>query len=109
MNDHLRKSLFWRTWECQDWFNLQDIEIKNGKITNISISHIVKNAIWDFYWEETIIPAIFSPKGGATKLNTEGWDSFCQEHLFENFKREEGRGGKIIKQELVNKILGQRH
>ncbi|MBW0587437.1 hypothetical protein O181_127152 [Austropuccinia psidii MF-1] len=22
MDEHLRKSLFWRTWEFQDWFNL---------------------------------------------------------------------------------------
>ncbi|MBW0592422.1 hypothetical protein O181_132137 [Austropuccinia psidii MF-1] len=29
MDEHLKKSLFWRTWECQDWFNLQDFKIKN--------------------------------------------------------------------------------
>ncbi|MBW0560920.1 hypothetical protein O181_100635 [Austropuccinia psidii MF-1] len=35
MDKNLRKSLFWRTWECQDWFNLQDLKIKKGKISNI--------------------------------------------------------------------------
>ncbi|MBW0592694.1 hypothetical protein O181_132409 [Austropuccinia psidii MF-1] len=36
MDKSLRKSLFWKTWECQDWFNLKDFEIKNGKISKIS-------------------------------------------------------------------------
>ncbi|MBW0591933.1 hypothetical protein O181_131648, partial [Austropuccinia psidii MF-1] len=26
MNEPLGESLFWRTWECQDWLNLQDFE-----------------------------------------------------------------------------------
>ncbi|MBW0570573.1 hypothetical protein O181_110288 [Austropuccinia psidii MF-1] len=109
MDENLRKSLFWRTWECQDWFNLQDFVIKNGRISKISRSYIINNSTWECHWEETIIPEILSLKGGATKLNTEDWDSSCQEHLLKTFKREEGRGGKIIKQELVKKILGQRN
>ncbi|MBW0570002.1 hypothetical protein O181_109717 [Austropuccinia psidii MF-1] len=109
MDEHIRKSLFWRTWKFQDWLNLQDFEIQNGNISKFTGGYTIKNSIWDYHWEETLIPAIFSLKGGATKLNTEDWDSFCQEHLFKTCKREEGRGGKIIKQELVNKILGQRN
>ncbi|MBW0582944.1 hypothetical protein O181_122659 [Austropuccinia psidii MF-1] len=42
MDEHLRKSLFWRTWECQDWFNLHDFQIKNGKISKISGNYILK-------------------------------------------------------------------
>ncbi|MBW0574951.1 hypothetical protein O181_114666 [Austropuccinia psidii MF-1] len=109
MDENLRKSLFWRTWECQDWFNLQDFEIKNGKISKISRNYFIKNSIWDYHWEETLIPAIFSLRGGETKLNTGKWSSFCQEYLFESLKREKCRGGNFIKNELVNKMLGQRN
>ncbi|MBW0593870.1 hypothetical protein O181_133585 [Austropuccinia psidii MF-1] len=106
MDENLRKSLFWRTWECQNWFNLQDFEIENGKISKISGGYTVKGSTWDYHWEETLIPAILSLKGGSTQLNTEDWDSFCQEYLLKALKREKWRGGKFIKQELVNKILG---
>ncbi|MBW0583729.1 hypothetical protein O181_123444 [Austropuccinia psidii MF-1] len=47
MDKHIRKSLFWRTWESQDWFNLQDFVIQNGTISKISENYIVKNATWD--------------------------------------------------------------
>ncbi|MBW0510795.1 hypothetical protein O181_050510 [Austropuccinia psidii MF-1] len=107
MEEHLRKSLFWRTWECQDWFNLQDFQIKNGTISKISGNYIVKNTTWDCHWEETFIPSIFILKGGVTKFNTEEWKSFCQEYLFKALKKEQWRGGRFIKKELV-KILGQR-
>ncbi|MBW0584946.1 hypothetical protein O181_124661 [Austropuccinia psidii MF-1] len=63
-DEHLRKSLFWRTWEFQEWFNLQDFEIKNGKISKISRGYIINNSTWDCHWEETLIPAILSLKGG---------------------------------------------
>ncbi|MBW0572400.1 hypothetical protein O181_112115 [Austropuccinia psidii MF-1] len=108
MDEHLRKSLFWRTWECQDWFNLQDFEIKNGKISKISTGYIINNSKWDYHWEETLIPAIFSIRDGANKWNTEDFNSFCKEYLFKSLKREKCRGGKFIKNELVNKILGKR-
>ncbi|MBW0586162.1 hypothetical protein O181_125877 [Austropuccinia psidii MF-1] len=49
--EHLRKSLFWRTWECQDWFNLQDFEINNGKISKMSGGYTVKNTTWVFHLE----------------------------------------------------------
>ncbi|MBW0591442.1 hypothetical protein O181_131157 [Austropuccinia psidii MF-1] len=62
MDENLRKSLFWRTWQCQDWFNLQDFEIKNGKISKVKGDYIVKNATWDFHWEETLIPEILTLK-----------------------------------------------
>ncbi|MBW0581890.1 hypothetical protein O181_121605 [Austropuccinia psidii MF-1] len=106
MDEHLRKSLFWRTWECQDWFNLQDFEIENGKISKISGSYIVKKAKWDFHWEETILPETFSLGGGTTKFSTEEWSSFWQEYLFKALKTEKLRGGKFIKQELVKEIFG---
>ncbi|MBW0572256.1 hypothetical protein O181_111971 [Austropuccinia psidii MF-1] len=106
MDEHLRKSLFWKTWECQDWLNLQDFQIKNGTITKIPGNYIIKNATWDCHWEETLILAIFSIRGGAIKWNTEDWDFFCQEHLFKALKREKWRGGKFIKQELVKEIFG---
>ncbi|MBW0523632.1 hypothetical protein O181_063347 [Austropuccinia psidii MF-1] len=109
MDENLRKSLFWRTWECQDWFNLQYLKIKTGSISKLSRGYMVENSIWDCHWEETLIPAILSLRGGATKINTEEWKSFCQEYLFKPLKREKLRGGKVIKQELVNKILGQRN
>ncbi|MBW0590887.1 hypothetical protein O181_130602 [Austropuccinia psidii MF-1] len=96
-DEHLRKSLFWRTWECQDWFNLQDFEIKNGKISKISGIYIVKKAKWDFHCEETILPAIFSLGGGTNKFSTEEWSSFCQEYLFKALKKEKCRGGNFIK------------
>ncbi|MBW0591947.1 hypothetical protein O181_131662 [Austropuccinia psidii MF-1] len=50
MDENLRKSLFWSTWEFQDWFNIQDLVIKNEKINNISRSYIINNATWDFHW-----------------------------------------------------------
>ncbi|MBW0561591.1 hypothetical protein O181_101306 [Austropuccinia psidii MF-1] len=78
MDEHLRKSLFWSTWECQDWFNLQDFEIENGKIINISGGYTIKNTTWDFDWEETLIPAILSLKSGETEFNTEDWKSFVK-------------------------------
>ncbi|MBW0534163.1 hypothetical protein O181_073878 [Austropuccinia psidii MF-1] len=109
MDEHLRKSLFWRTWECQDWLNLQDFKIKNAKISKISRGYIIHNYTWDYHWEETLIPAILTLKGGVAKTNTEEWESFCQGYLFKALKREHWRGGKLIKQELVKKILGQRH
>ncbi|MBW0525746.1 hypothetical protein O181_065461 [Austropuccinia psidii MF-1] len=105
MDEHLRKSLLWRTWECQYWFNLQDFQIQNGKISKISGSHIVKTAKWNYHWEETLIPEIFSIRGGAIKWNTEDWDFFCQEHLFQALKRETWRGGKFIKPELVKEVF----
>ncbi|MBW0594106.1 hypothetical protein O181_133821 [Austropuccinia psidii MF-1] len=71
MDEHLRKSLFWRTWECRDWFNLQDLTIKNVKTSKISRGYTINNSTWDFHWEETLIPAIFSLRGGVTKFNTE--------------------------------------
>ncbi|MBW0554389.1 hypothetical protein O181_094104 [Austropuccinia psidii MF-1] len=108
MDEHLRKSLFWRTWECQDWFNLQDFEIKNGKISNISRNYFIKNSTWDCHWEETLIPTIFTLRVGATKLNTEEWNSFCQDYLFKSPKTEKWRRGRVLKQELVKKILGKR-
>ncbi|MBW0590932.1 hypothetical protein O181_130647 [Austropuccinia psidii MF-1] len=107
MNEHFRKSLFWRTWECQDWFNLQDFQIKNGTISKISGGYTVKNSTWDYHWEETLIPAILTLKGGATKVYSEDWKVFCQDYLFEALKTEKRRGGNFIKNELVNKILGQ--
>ncbi|MBW0478950.1 hypothetical protein O181_018665 [Austropuccinia psidii MF-1] len=60
MDEHLRKSLFWRTWEFEDWFNLQDFENKNGEICKISKGYIINSTTWDFHWEETLVPAIFS-------------------------------------------------
>ncbi|MBW0582871.1 hypothetical protein O181_122586 [Austropuccinia psidii MF-1] len=86
MDEHLRKSPFWRTWECQDWFNLQDFQIKNGTISKTSENYIVKEATWDCHWE-TLIPAILSLKSGETKFNAEDWKSFCQEYLFKSLKR----------------------
>ncbi|MBW0512339.1 hypothetical protein O181_052054 [Austropuccinia psidii MF-1] len=109
MEEYLRKSLFWRTWECQDWFRLQDVKIENGKISNIPRDYIVKNATWDFHWEETLITAIFSFEGGAIKLNTEDWKTFCQDYFFETLKTEQCRGGNFLNNELVNKILYQRN
>ncbi|MBW0510930.1 hypothetical protein O181_050645 [Austropuccinia psidii MF-1] len=109
MDEHLRKSLFWRTWECQEWFNLQDFEIKNGKISKISGGYIANNATWDFHWEEALIPAILRIKNYRTKMNTENCNSFCKEYLFKILKREKCRGGKFIKNQLVKKILGQRN
>ncbi|MBW0590168.1 hypothetical protein O181_129883 [Austropuccinia psidii MF-1] len=109
MDEHLRKSLFWRTWEWQDFFNLHNFQIKTAKISKISGGYIANNATWDCHWEETLIPVIFSLRGGATKLNTEAWNSFCQEYLFKSIKREKFRGGNFIKQKLVKKILGQRN
>ncbi|MBW0590669.1 hypothetical protein O181_130384 [Austropuccinia psidii MF-1] len=108
MDENFRKSLFWGTWECQNWFNFQDFKIKNGKISKITRGYIINNSTWNFHWEETLIPAIFSLKSGATSLNTEDWDFFCQQYLFKSLKKEKRRGGNFIKQELVNKILSQR-
>ncbi|MBW0592135.1 hypothetical protein O181_131850 [Austropuccinia psidii MF-1] len=93
MDEHLRKSLFWKTWEFQDWFNLQDFEIKNGEICKISRGYIINSSTWDSHWEETLIPEIFSLRGGATKFNKEEWNSFCKEYLFKSLKREKCRGG----------------
>ncbi|MBW0511627.1 hypothetical protein O181_051342 [Austropuccinia psidii MF-1] len=107
MNEHLRKSLFWRTWECEDWFNLQDFQIKNETISKISGGYTVKKSTWDYHWEETLIPAILTLKSGATKFDSEDWKVFCQEYLFETLKTEQRRGGDFIKNELVNKILDQ--
>ncbi|MBW0552725.1 hypothetical protein O181_092440 [Austropuccinia psidii MF-1] len=70
IDEHLRKSLFWRTWEFQDFFNLHHFQIKAARISKISGGYIANNATW----EETLIPVIFSLRGGATKLNTEDWD-----------------------------------
>ncbi|MBW0571993.1 hypothetical protein O181_111708 [Austropuccinia psidii MF-1] len=109
MNEHLRKSLFWRTWECQDWFNLQDFQIKNETISKISGGYTVKNSTWDYHWEETLIPAILTLKSGTTKFNSEDWKVFCQDYLFETLKTEQRRGGKIIKLQLLKKLLGQRN
>ncbi|MBW0528133.1 hypothetical protein O181_067848 [Austropuccinia psidii MF-1] len=109
MDEHLRKPLFWRTWEFQDWLNLQDFEIKNGKISKISRSYTDNNSTWDCHWEEKPIPEIFSLRGGETKLNTAEWNSFCREDLFKSLKREKFRGGNFIKQKLLKKILGQRN
>ncbi|MBW0582557.1 hypothetical protein O181_122272 [Austropuccinia psidii MF-1] len=91
MDEYLSKSLFWRTWECQDWFKLQDFLIKKGKISKISRNSILEDATWDFHWEETLIPAIFSLKSHATKLNTGDWNDFCQEFFFESQKRKRER------------------
>ncbi|MBW0589013.1 hypothetical protein O181_128728 [Austropuccinia psidii MF-1] len=107
MDENLRKSLFWRTWEFQDWSNLQSFVIENGSISKISGNYIVKNATWDCHWEETLIPAILTLKSGTTKFNTEDWKSFCQEYLFKSLKREKWRGGNAIKYEIVKKLLGQ--
>ncbi|MBW0521102.1 hypothetical protein O181_060817 [Austropuccinia psidii MF-1] len=109
MDEHLRKSLFGRTWECKDWFNLQDFEIGDGKIRKISRAYIINNSTWDCHWEETLIPEILSLKGGSTQLKTEDWSSFCQEYLFKSLKRKKFRGERFIKQELVKKILGHRN
>ncbi|MBW0529451.1 hypothetical protein O181_069166 [Austropuccinia psidii MF-1] len=84
MDEHLSKSLFWRTRECQDWFDLQDFEIANGKISKISRGYIINNSTWDCHWEETLIPAILSLKGGPAQLNTEDWNFFCQYYLFKS-------------------------
>ncbi|MBW0591881.1 hypothetical protein O181_131596 [Austropuccinia psidii MF-1] len=73
MDEHLRKSLFWRTLKFQDWFNIQDFEIQNIKISKFTGGYTVINSTWDCHWEETLIPAIFILKGGATKFNTEDW------------------------------------
>ncbi|MBW0471375.1 hypothetical protein O181_011090 [Austropuccinia psidii MF-1] len=62
MDEKIRKLLFWRTKECQDWFNLHYFEMKNGKIRKISRGYIVKNATWDCHWEETLIPDILRIK-----------------------------------------------
>ncbi|MBW0571321.1 hypothetical protein O181_111036 [Austropuccinia psidii MF-1] len=82
MDEHLRKSLFWRTWECQDLFNLQDFQIKNGTIRKIPENYIVKNATWDCHWAEALIPAILRIKNDRTKMGTEDCNYFCQECLF---------------------------
>ncbi|MBW0484747.1 hypothetical protein O181_024462 [Austropuccinia psidii MF-1] len=71
MDKNLRNSLFWRTLECQDWFNLQDFAIKNGKISKIPGAYTINNTTWDFHLEETLIPAIFSLRGGTAKFNVE--------------------------------------
>ncbi|MBW0519101.1 hypothetical protein O181_058816 [Austropuccinia psidii MF-1] len=109
MDENFRKSLFWRTWKCQDWFNLQDFQIKNGTITKISGNYILKNDVWDCHWEEALIPAFLRIKNDRVKMNTEDWNSFCQEYLFKSLKREKFRGGNFIKQKLVKKIIGQRN
>ncbi|MBW0525796.1 hypothetical protein O181_065511 [Austropuccinia psidii MF-1] len=88
LDEHLRKSLFWRTWKCQDWFNLQDFEMQNRKISKVSRGYIIHNYTWDCHWEETLISEILSLESGATKFDTEEWDSFCQEYLFKALKRE---------------------
>ncbi|MBW0468200.1 hypothetical protein O181_007915 [Austropuccinia psidii MF-1] len=108
MDENLRKSLFWRTWECQDWLKFQDFEIKNRKIRKISRGYIIDNFTWDCHWEETLIPAILTLESGATKFKTEDFKSFIQEYLFKKFQKRRREGGEIIKQELVKKILGQR-
>ncbi|MBW0588135.1 hypothetical protein O181_127850 [Austropuccinia psidii MF-1] len=97
MDENIRKSLFWRTWESQDWFNLQDFEIQNGTISKISENHIVKNATWDFHWEEALIPAILRIKNDRTQIKKEDWKTFCKEYLFKSLKRERWRGGRFIK------------
>ncbi|MBW0565004.1 hypothetical protein O181_104719 [Austropuccinia psidii MF-1] len=71
MDEDLRKSLFWRTCKCQDWFNLQYLEIENGIIRKIARGYIINNSTWDCHWEESLIPAILRIKGGVTKFNTE--------------------------------------
>ncbi|MBW0557013.1 hypothetical protein O181_096728 [Austropuccinia psidii MF-1] len=96
MDENLRKSLFWRTWEFQDWSNLQNCGIKKGTITKISGSYIVENSTWDCHWEETLIPAILSLKSGATKLAEEGWSRFCKEYLFKSLKKREMVGRKSL-------------
>ncbi|MBW0587701.1 hypothetical protein O181_127416 [Austropuccinia psidii MF-1] len=78
MDENHRKSLFWKTWECQDFFNLYHFQIKNAKISKISGGYIAKNTTWDFHWEEILIPEIFSLRGGANQFNTKDWKSFCQ-------------------------------
>ncbi|MBW0506482.1 hypothetical protein O181_046197 [Austropuccinia psidii MF-1] len=107
MDEHFRESLFWRTWKCQDWFNLQDFEIEIGKISKISRGYIINKYTWDFYWEETLIPAILRIRSGSAKINTEDWDSFSKEHLFKALKSKRLRGGNLLKKELVDKITGQ--
>ncbi|MBW0547648.1 hypothetical protein O181_087363 [Austropuccinia psidii MF-1] len=107
MDEHLRKSLFWRTWECQDWFNLQNFGIKNGSISKIAGNYTINNTTWDCHWEETLIPAILTLKSGTTKFNTVNWESFCQEYLFRSLQREKWRGGNVIKYEIVKKLIGQ--
>ncbi|MBW0592813.1 hypothetical protein O181_132528 [Austropuccinia psidii MF-1] len=109
MDEHLRKSLFWRTWKCEDWLNLQDFEIQNGKISKFTGGYTVKNSTWDFHWGETLIPAIFILKGGVIKSNKEDWNFFCQAYLFKMLKKERLRGGRLIKQELVKKMPCQRN
>ncbi|MBW0561203.1 hypothetical protein O181_100918 [Austropuccinia psidii MF-1] len=109
MDENFRKSLFWRTWECQDWFNLQDFQIKNGTISKISGNYTVKNSTWDYHWEETLIPAILTLKGSVAKTNKEEWESFCQRYLFKALKKEQWRGGRFMKHELVKKILFPRN
>ncbi|MBW0591347.1 hypothetical protein O181_131062 [Austropuccinia psidii MF-1] len=109
MDENLRKELFWRTRECQDWLNLQDFEIKNGKISKTSGGYTINNTTWDCHWEEILIPAIFRLTAGATKLNTEEWNSFCQDYVFNSLKREKWSQGRVLKQELVKKILGQKN
>ncbi|MBW0584791.1 hypothetical protein O181_124506 [Austropuccinia psidii MF-1] len=109
LDENLRESLFWKTWECQDVFNLHNFQIETARISKVSGDYIANNATWDFHWEETILPAIFSLRGGTTKLITEEWSSFCQGYLSKALKREKWKGGKFIKQDLVRKILGQRN
>ncbi|MBW0587568.1 hypothetical protein O181_127283 [Austropuccinia psidii MF-1] len=106
MDENLRKSLFWSTWECQDWFNLQNLEIENGEICKISRSYIIDDYTWKCHWEEALIPAIFSVRGGAASIDTKYWDFLCHQYLFTSLKREELRGGNFIKKKLVKKILG---
>ncbi|MBW0563722.1 hypothetical protein O181_103437 [Austropuccinia psidii MF-1] len=109
MDKKLRKSLFWRTWECQDWFNLQYLKIKTGSISKISGGYIANNATWDCHWEEALIPAILRFRSDKDKMDTEDFTSFYEEYLFKSLKREKWRGGRFFKQELVKKILGQRN
>ncbi|MBW0460836.1 hypothetical protein O181_000551 [Austropuccinia psidii MF-1] len=71
MDEHHRNSLLLTTWKFQDWLNLQDFEIQNGKISKISKFYTINNSPWSFHWEETLIPEIFSLRGGSSKLNTE--------------------------------------
>ncbi|MBW0587135.1 hypothetical protein O181_126850 [Austropuccinia psidii MF-1] len=106
MDENLRKSLSWRTWEFQDWSNLQNFGIKNESISKISGNYFVKNATWGCHWEQTLIPAILTLKSGTTKFNTEDWKCICQEYFFKALKRAKWRGGKFIKQELVQEIFG---
>ncbi|MBW0585534.1 hypothetical protein O181_125249 [Austropuccinia psidii MF-1] len=108
MDKQLRKSLFWRSWECQEWFNLQDFEIKNGKISKISGGYIANNATLDFHWEEALMPSILTSRNDRDRMNTEDFKSFYEEYLFKALKREKWRGGKFVNKGLVKKILGQR-